>query len=62
MSEDESAEQEYVSPAITRRETLETLGVSGTGVGMLVSSIPGQGPPDNSNAGGAGNGHGPPEN
>jgi hypothetical protein len=44
MSENESEKKDYTAPAITRRETLETLGTTGAGAGLLAgSSFPGEG-------------------
>ena len=40
MSEDELGEEEYTPPAITRRETIESLGATGAGAGMLAGSPP----------------------
>ena len=61
MSGDEPDTKEYTPPAITRRESLETLGASGAGAGMLAGSVfPGRGPPDDTDFGDDG-GRGPPD-
>jgi len=39
MSDQEPDKDEYVAPAITRRETLATAGASGGGAAMLAGSM-----------------------